>query len=308
MKVLIVHSGNVASTENYTFIKAQVDALRLQGCEIDSFLIKGKGIRGYLKNYKLLKNWIKDYRPDIIHAHYGLSGLLANLQRKVPVVTTYHGSDINNPKVLRFSKISVRLSKFNIFVSQKSIGIVKPQKNYALISCGVDIEQFKPLDKTECCTKLGLEGDEKLVLFSGGFDKQVKNPALAKAAVALLSDVKLLELKGYTCKQVCWLMNAVDAVLMTSRTEGSPQFIKEAMAVNCPIVSVDVGDVKEVVGDTENCFICSNSEREIADALQKVFYINKRTDGRNRIEELKLNNKDIAKKIIYIYNKVLKSK
>jgi glycosyltransferase involved in cell wall biosynthesis len=305
MKILIVHSGNVASSKHYTFIKTQEDALRLQGCKTDFFQIKGKGLLGYIKSRKKLLLKIKEFQPDIIHAHYGLSGLLANLQCKIPVVTTYHGSDINNPKVLRFSKISVRLSKFNIFVSQKNIDIVKPKKSCALIPCGVDTEQFKPLDKIECREKLGLKNNEKLVLFSGGFDKEVKNPALAKSAVALLSDVKLLELKGYTREQVCWLMNAVDAVLMTSRTEGSPQFIKEALAVNCPIVSVDVGDVKEVVGNTENGFICFRSEKVIAEALKEIFQTNKRTNGRNRIVELKLDNKDVAEKLINIYNNIL---
>lgn len=63
--------------------------------------LQGKGINGYFKNLSAQKK-IKEFHPDIIHAHYGLSGLFANLQRKVPVVTTYHGSDINERKVLRF--------------------------------------------------------------------------------------------------------------------------------------------------------------------------------------------------------------
>jgi len=74
------------------------------------------------------------------------------------------------------------------------------------------------------------------------------------------------------------------------------------MAVNCPIVSVDVGDVQEVVGDTENCFICSHSEKEIAEALQQVFDANKRTLGREKI--LKLDNKIVVEKIIEIYKNV----
>ena len=32
-------------------------------------------------------------------------------------------------------------------------------------------------------------------------------------------------------------------VLVTSKSEGSPQFTKEVMACGTPIVSVDVGDV-----------------------------------------------------------------
>jgi len=302
MKVLIVCSKN--SGKIAPFILDQVESLKVQGIEIDFFTISQKGLFGYWKSRRGLIQKISDFQPEIIHAHYGLSGLLANLQRKIPVVTTYHGSDINNLKVLRFSKIAVCLSKFNIFISQKNINIVKPKKNYALIACGVDTELFKPLEKIECREKLGFTNDEKFVLFSSGFDNRVKNSTLAKAAVKLLPDAKLIELKAYTREQVCLLMNAVDAVLMTSFSEGSPQFIKEAMAVNCPIVSVDVGDVREVIDDTENCFVCSHSEKEISEALQKIFFVNKRTFGREKI--LKFDNKIVAEKIIEIYKNVKK--
>lgn len=44
-------------------------------------------------------------------------------------------------------------------------------------------------------------------------------------------------------KEVALLLNVVDATLMTSRTEGSPKFIREAMVCTCPIVSTEVGDV-----------------------------------------------------------------
>ena len=81
-----------------------------------------------------LRKKIKSFKPDIIHAHYGLSGLLANLQRSVPVVTTYHGSDINLPKVLRLSKIAMRLSAWNIFVSQRNVDIAKPMKKYIMVN------------------------------------------------------------------------------------------------------------------------------------------------------------------------------
>lgn len=300
MKILIVCSKN--SGKIAPFILEQVESLKTQGVEFNFFTISSKGLLGYLRNRRGLLRQIKTFQPDIIHAHYGLSGLLANLQRKIPVITTYHGSDINNRKVLPFSKAAMFLSKFNIFVSQKNIDIAKPKRNFALIPCGFDTELFKPLDKTKCREKFGFSENEKLVLFSSSFDNQVKNPALAKAAIALLPDVELIELKGYNRSEVALLMNTVDAVLMTSHTEGSPQFIKEAMACGCPIVSVDVGDVREMIGDTGSCFICEYSEKEIAKALQNVFLENKKTLGREKI--LQLDNKIVAEKIISIYDNI----
>jgi glycosyltransferase involved in cell wall biosynthesis len=56
--------------------------------------------------------------------------------------------------------------------------------------------------------------------------------------------------------QIPLVMNACDVLVLTSDSEGSPTVIKEAMACNLPIVSVDVGDVAELITDTENCYIC----------------------------------------------------
>ena len=301
MKTLIVCSKN--SGKIAPFILDQAESLKAEGVEIDFFTISGKGVFGYLKNRKSFLQKIKEFRPDVVHAHYGLSGLLANLQRKIPVVTTYHGSDINNKQILRFSKIAIFLSKFNIFVSKKNIAIAGAKRNCDLIPCGVDTQIFKPMDKAECRAKFGFGNDEKLVLFSSSFDNKVKNADLAKKAISLLNNVKLIEMKGFSRKEVAEMMNAVDAVLMTSFTEGSPQFIKEAMACNCPIVSVDVGDVREVIGETGNCFICGYSKKEISESLQKVFFANKRTLGREKVS--KLNNKLIAEKIIQIYQSII---
>ena len=121
MKILIVASdkhGRFAP-----FIEEQIAALEARGIEVLRYGITGKGILGYLRELPALRRLIRVERPDLIHAHYGLCGLLANLQRRIPVVTTYHGSDINIPSILRFSKIAMRLSAYNIFVSKRNVAI-----------------------------------------------------------------------------------------------------------------------------------------------------------------------------------------
>ena len=97
MKVLIVCSYRPHLEKGVApFISEQVDALRRQGVELEYFMIKGRGWKGYLKHYKALQTKILAFQPDIVHAHYGLCGLLANIQRQIPVITTYHGSDVND--------------------------------------------------------------------------------------------------------------------------------------------------------------------------------------------------------------------
>jgi len=104
------------------------------------------------------------------------------------------------------------------------------------------------------------------------------------------------------------LMNAVDVVLMTSFSEGSPQFIKEAMACNCPIVSVPVGDVPDVINEVEGCYISTYEAADIVAKLKQALKLEKRTEGRNRIIELGLDSETVAKRILEVYNRTINDK
>lgn len=303
MRILFVASYNKGHFA--PFIVEQAEALRRGGCEVELFGITGKGIAGYASSFPALKRKIRESHPDIIHAHYGLSGLFANLQRKVPVVTTYHGSDINEKTVLPFSKLSMWLSRFNVFVSQRTIDIAHPHKRFALIPCGIDLNDLQLTGKRTAREKMGLSVEKKLVLFSGSFNNPVKNYPLAREAMSLVPDAELLELKGYTRERVTLRMCAADALLMTSFTEGSPQVIKEAMACGCPIVSVDVGDVKEVTAGIEGCHICDRSAESLAVALRQVFERTEKTAGRQRMIDLGYTNDIVAEKLHIIYNSIL---
>ena len=344
MKILIVASdknGHFAP-----FIEEQMAALEARGIEVLRYGITGKGILGYLRELPALRRLIRAERPDIIHAHYGLCGLLANLQRLVPVVTTYHGSDINEPAILRFSKIAMRLSAYNIFVSKRNIDLAIRRRGeeakrrlgkYSLLPCGINLpkpwsemlsQQVEQLTLNQWVQNV-LNADAKHVLFAGAFDNAVKDPELAKSVIAFYNEamgnrqwaidldanrqspianrpIKLLELKGYTRDQVNALMYNCDALLMTSKTEGSPQVVKEAMACGCPIVSVDVGDVAERTSGVEGCYVVASREsKDIAEALQKALAFKGKTNGRERIIEMGLSNEQVAKRLESIYEHVL---
>lgn len=306
MRVLIVASYN--KNRFAPFIVEQAEALKRHGCEIEYLGLQGKGIKGYLKNLPALRRRIRAFYPDVIHAHYGLSGLLANLQRRIPVVTTYHGSDINDKKALRFSKITMRLSAWNIFVSRKTLDIAQPKKHFSLLPCGIDLCDAQMTEKSEAKLKMKLDEKKKYVLFAGAFDNAVKNAPLAKETVSLMQDenVELLELKGYSREEVTLLMCAANAFLMTSFTEGSPQVVKEALACGCPIVSVDVGDVMERVSEVEGCYVSKTYEREeLAKLLLKAMRFNGRTQGQDRVISDGLDNKYIAERLLEIYNNII---
>jgi teichuronic acid biosynthesis glycosyltransferase TuaC len=306
MKILIVCSKN--SGKIAPFILEQGESLLRPGVEVDYYPIVGKGLRGYCKNRKLLLQKIKSFQPEIIHAHYGLSGLLANTQREIPVVTTYHGSDINTSGVFILSRLNMVLSAHAIFVSNENRLKSSLSNNFTLLPCGVDTKIFVPSIKASARKLLGLDSEEKLVLFSSAFDIPVKNSALALSSMALLPNVRLIELKNYSRSQVALLLNAADVALMTSFTEGSPQFIKEAMACNCPVVSVPVGDVPFVLEGVEGCFIATYDTVDIAEKLKMAFRFGKRTEGITRILELGWSNERVAEKLLSLYRDILGTK
>ena len=334
MKILVIASDKGGYFT--PFIEEQISALQSRGVETMRYAVTGKGIFGYLKELPKLKQFIRANKPDIIHAHFGLCGLLANLQLRIPVVTTYHGSDINKPSILRFSKIAISLSAYNIFVSKRNIAIANPKSKYKLLPCGVNLTDDQLTTRTEARKALGIVDDAKVLLFAGAFNNTIKDPELAKETVIELNrmiflsledvdssenlsklssntinpsdvgSVELRELKGFNRSQVNLMMCAANCLLMTSKTEGSPQVIKEAMACGCPIVSVDVGDVAERTDGVEGCYVVRTREpKDIAQALLQAITFEGRTNGRDKIIEMGLSNEQVAEQLMRIYEQLL---
>ena len=300
----------------------QVDALRSLGHDVQYVTAKKGGIGGYVELYRNLRKAIREIQPDIVHAHYGICGLIANLQRQVPVVTTYPGSDINEKRIRPISVMAMRLSKYNLFMSKRQIAKVqryaKPEKT-EIVRYGILSDLFVEQDKAKARKAMGLDVDKKYVLFSSKFTRLGKDPQLAMDAIARLNELRnegvnelknevvLLELTGgYTKEEMVSLMNAVDAAIVTSKSEGSPQFTKEVMACGCPIVSVDVGDVAEQVDGLDGCYIAKTRKpEELADLLKKAIAFGK-TKGHQHILDMRLDNVQVAERLIEIYGNIIR--
>jgi glycosyltransferase involved in cell wall biosynthesis len=309
MKVLFVGSGNHG--EISPIIKSQGDSLLSSGVEVEYFLIKGKGVRGYLRHVKSLRKFLGESGFDVIHAHYSLSAFTASLAGAKPMVVSLMGSDV---KATWLYKMVIRL--FARVFRWKEI-VVKSRDMYEdlrirrakIIPNGVDLELFKSLDQGNCRRSLDWDTEGIHVLFPADPSREEKDFELAVAATNLLdSSVKMHVFEQVDHKMTPLHFNAADVVLLTSKWEGSPNVIKEALACGSPIVSTDVGDVKERMAGVEGCYVANTREpRELKDLLQKAVSFKGRTNGRDKIIVDGLDNRHVAKQLIEIYERVLRS-
>ena len=318
MKILLVHSGNAVGGDSskYTFVREQGEALRLLGCEVAYYAVVGKGVRGYLQNVKPLRKKIQEWQPDIVHAHFGLSGMVAILatRKKVPVVVTCHNGETLSRSANIITSLAIQRADYTICVAQHIYDklYIKP-KHYCIQPCGIDLKDLPLVDKTTAMHEMKLPEDKINILFGGSFANARKNASLAKAALKRLEDegirglkeFNLIEMKGFNRHQVAMLFNACDMLLLPTKSEGSPQVLKEAMACNCPIVATDVADIAFLLQGVTNSYATTFDTKDVADKIQRVITCGERTNGRKRIEELKLDNPQVAETIFDIYKLIV---
>jgi teichuronic acid biosynthesis glycosyltransferase TuaC len=324
MKILFVSSGT--SREGISpLVFNQGESLRKQGISIEYFTINSKGFPGYFRYIFKLKSLLRRSEFDLLHAHYGLSGLVALFakRKKQKLIVSFMGTDLlGNHNRLNKSFISWNLL---VWINQQltqytDAVIVKSNEMSRKISClnkyvipnGVNLSEFCQIDKTYSRKKLGWANQSKYVFFMADPKRPEKNYALAFKAVKQLGihKIKLQLLLDIPSSEVVYYYNASDVCILTSFHEGSPNVIKEAMACNRPIVSTMVGDINEIFAETKGCYISSFDHNDLADKIEKAIEFsveNRVTLGRNRIIELGLDSETIAKRIVKVYEKVLNS-
>ena len=95
-------------------------------------------------------------------------------------------------------------------------------------------------------------------------------------------------------------------LLLPTKSEGSPQVLKEAMACNCPIVATDVADIAFLLQGVTNSYVTTFDPADVAEKIKRVIECGERTNGRDRINELKLDNPLVCETILEIYKSILK--
>jgi glycosyltransferase involved in cell wall biosynthesis len=310
MRVLVITNMFPTDREprNGSFVSDQVDDLRELGVDAEVLAFDGRHASiEYARAARRLRHATTTGAFDLVHAHYGLTGVVALAQRRVAIVTTFHGSDTGYvPWQARVSWLVARAT-VPIFVSRRgALALGLPEA--AVIPAGVDTATFVPMDRAEARRRLGWREDVRYVLFPGSRRNPVKCWSLFdstfKIASARTPDLEAVALEGFDRSQVVLLMNAVDAVVMTSESEGSPVAIKEALACRTPIVSVDVGDVREMLAGLPGCAVCPREPDRLADALLSAFRPVDEEPLRQRA--LLYDRRVIARRVLALYEASLR--
>lgn len=312
MKVLFVCAGRGKGIPG-NIVFNQAESLRKFGVEVDFFTILNSGILGYLKSIFILIKTIKDKKPEVVHAHYSFSGFIAGICTRKPVVVSLMGSEMISSFAIKYL---IRLFSFflwnKVIVKTTEMKLNLKLPKVAVIPNGVDLERFFPTKIIQAREKVSFNDVEKNVLFLADPSRIEKNYLLAQKAIESFGEnVQLRVINNILNEMVPWYINASDVVLLTSKWEGSPNIIKEAMACNCPVVSTDVGDVRWLFGNTPGHYLTSFDPVSIAENITLAMQfrkINGHTEGRIRIIELGLDSEAVANRILVIYNNLIERK
>lgn len=271
IRVLVVTNTypSVSRPADTPSIKDQVEDLRRLGAVVDILYIDGSRKLNYLLGaLKILLLSFRSEKYHILHAFYGHSGALAQLQRKYPVIVTFLGSDLLSKKDSRIGKYAARKADGVIVMTEEMRA--ESGRDAQVIPFGANTHIFKPRPKHEARMQLGLPPDKKLILFPWKPTRPEKRYWLAEEAVSLLNDqsnTELLALHNKPREVVSKYMSACDAMILTSRHEGSPLAVREAIACKLPVVAVDVGDVRLVVEQSNGGYITEENAPDIAENL-----------------------------------------
>jgi glycosyltransferase involved in cell wall biosynthesis len=306
-----------------TFVEQQIQGLRRIGLIVDVMVVDRwvRGMSSYLTMGAELRNHIKHFQPDVVHAMYG--GVLAEEATRAcenrPTVVSFCGSDLlgellSGPGRRIVSECGVLASHI---AARRALGIVVKSQNLEealpatvdrskvrIIPNGIDLERFKPLDPVACRKQLGWTSNRFHVLFPTNAGDPRKRPGLAQAAIDIVNrsglNAEMHRLQGVPHELVPIWLNASDVVLLTSLHEGSPNVIKETLACDVPIISVDVGDVRDLIRGVEGCYMALPDAQDLADKLHLVGSNRGRIAGRRKVERLSLEHTAVNLRSFYV--------
>lgn len=295
----------------------------------------------------------KAFPFDLIHCHTiypdGYAGGELKKIWKVPVLSTIHGSDIMlYPKRKRsVYEQTLRALKENDLVITVSDRLkeeaekMHPELAAKTVYNGFDPEKFRPMDRLEARKRLGLNREQKILLFVGNLypvkgvsylleafsrirqesrdihlyligDGPLRPRLENQAEESGLSEaVTFLGKKPYA--EIPDWINSADVMVLTSLSEGLPSILLESMGCGRPMVATDVGGIKEILQDGKTGFlVLAKDVDKIAGCLRKILIDDPSliaTMGKNALDASRaLTWSENARTTLQIYTSLIERK
>jgi glycosyltransferase involved in cell wall biosynthesis len=294
------------------FVKEQVEALNAYFPEIEN---KTWFLRGYLGKVLYLTSIVSlnihlfFHRYDVIHIHSALSGIFLLFgPKRSNVIITLHGTEVLDDRQYRISKHVIRKVNTLVCVSREiedKVLLEYPDARTCVIPCAVR-ESFFNDNRIK-------SGEHVTIAFASASWREVKNYPLFMEVIDLLRsmypqrEIRTAEFDNQTREEIRETLNTIDLLLVTSFHEGSPQIVKEALCCNVPVVSANVGSVKQMLDGLLNCAVVDGyNAADYAAAVADILFRDGvsfpvRSDGRKRIHDLQYDEKTITAKIMKLY-------
>ena len=255
---------------------------------------------------------------DLIFSHYWISGIAGRYLQvwwQVPQMIMFHTlGAIKNALGIGEDEPDLRLEEERLVAGDsrriiastetEKIALFRfydvPPEKVVVLPCGVNLDQFKPQDKTAMRHKLGL-GESPIILFVGRIERLkglerviVSLPYLSTFKPKLVivgedgirpgevQNLKLLAIKHDVTdslvfrglipnEQLTEYYNAADVCIFPSYYESFGLVPLEALACGTPVIATDVGNLKNIIRNGETGYVLTDSRpQNMADKIAEV--------------------------------------
>ena len=261
------------------------------------------GARSYLKEYRSISDIIARFQPGVVHTHgYRedvIGGLAARAQSSSRAVSTVHGftgGGRRNRLNERIQCFALRRADAVIAVSKPLVDVLAragiPRRRIFLVPNGY-APPTSTMTRAAARQSLGIANDAMVVAWVGRLSREkgadVMLDALAQSdrswQLSVIGDGQERErLREQAAKlaigdRVSWhggvsnaaaVFPAFDAFVLSSRTEGTPIVLFEAMHASIPIVATRVGGVPDVVTSEHALLVPPEEPHRIAESLAEL--------------------------------------
>jgi glycosyltransferase involved in cell wall biosynthesis len=259
---------------------------------------------------------VRAFDPDVVHIHFGYSGLAVPPVR-APIVTMFCGDDLNGTwsrrgGVTLRSRLGILVSQITALRSARCITVSSSlrdrlwsaaRRRAVVLQDPVDDRLFRPIPQSDARRRLGISPEDRLVIFPHDASQPTKRVSLAQDAVArlrtMVPSARLWIVNGVPPDDMVWHYAAADLLIITSALEGGPSSAKEALACGLPVVSVPVGDLELFQDAPHGAVIADASPEALSEAMHSI--LSRAAEPRQSLLPGRLTWREALPRLIQVY-------